>query len=175
MLAKTLRQTAVFAALLLAVSAVNGQVTYRWIDAKTGRAVISDQPPPAGARQVITYGAGGGSSESGEKPALSYATRQASEKFPVVLYTASDCDECREARDLLAQRGIPFSEKVVKSQAEFAEINQQLGGKSTLPSVLVGRKSLRGFAMSEWNELLDLAGYPASTPYGSRPRATASE
>lgn len=175
MLARTLRPAASFVALLLAASTVNGQTTYRWIDAKTGHTVISDQLPPADARHVIIYGASGTSSESDQQPALSYATRQASEKFPVVLYSTADCDDCQRARELLARRGIPFSEQVVKSQAELVEIGEKLGGKSTLPSVLVGRKSLRGFAASEWNALLDLAGYPASAPYGNRPRPPAKD
>ncbi|HNJ50617.1 MAG TPA: glutaredoxin family protein [Accumulibacter sp.] len=176
--ADSFRRAALFLSLLLAATTVNGQTTYRWIDAKTGRTVISDHPPPADARQVTIYKGQGSSGESAEKPApapLSYAARQASEKFPVVLYTAAECDECRAARDLLTRRGIPFTEKLLRSQAEFAEVNQQLGGRSLLPSLVVGRKNLRGFASGDWSELLDLAGYPASTAYGSGPGTPKAE
>ena len=168
--ADAFRRAASFLGLLLATTMVNGETTYRWIDAKTGRTVISDQPPPPDARQVVVYRGHGTSGEDAEKPALasfSYAARQASEKFPVVLYTTAECDECREARDLLTRRGIPFTEKLLRTQAEFAEVNQQLGGRSLLPSLVVGRKNLRGLTTGDWNELLDLAGYPASAAYRS--------
>mgnify|MGYP000929537818 CR=1 FL=1 len=170
-LADAFRRVALFLGLVLAATSINGQTTYRWTDARTGRTVVSDQPPPADARKVLIYRGQGTTGEDPEKPArtLSYAARQASEKFPVVLYTMAECDECRAARELLTRRGIPFTEKLVRSQAELADINQQLGGRSLLPSLVVGRKNLRGFVSSDWNELLDLAGYPTNAPYGSGP------
>jgi glutaredoxin len=158
-------------ALLLAATAVSADTTYRWIDPNTGGTVISDLPPPPGARQVTRYT---GRIRDDERP-LPYGVRQAMEKFPVVLYTTSGClAVCKQARELLDGRGVPFSERVLNSEQEVAEIDQQLGGEAVLPSLGVGRQSVRGFAPAAWNALLDAATYPTTSPYRVRPSASAA-
>ena len=154
------------AILLLITGTVSAQTTYRWIDPKSGGTIISDLPPPPGARQVMKY-----SSTTGvDEQQLPYAVRQASEKFPVVLYTSAGCVTCKQARTLLNGRGVPFSEKVLNSEEELAELGRQLGGgEALLPSISVGRQNMRGFAPAAWNELLDAAGYPANAPYRAKP------
>jgi len=99
--------------------------------------------------------------------------RQASETFPVVLYADERCGTyCQEARELLRQRGVPFTEKILRTDEEFAELTRLLGREAALPSVSVGRHQyLRGFDAASWNSLLDAAGYPAR---GGRPAATRS-
>jgi glutaredoxin len=101
---------------------------------------------------------------------MPYATRQAAEKFPVTLYTAANCvDACKQARDLLNGRGVPFSEKMLNSEQEIAELSKRLGGEAATPSIFVGQQSFKGFESGAWNNLLDLAGYPKSAPYGAKP------
>lgn len=155
---------------LLVTAGVCAETTYRWVDPSTGGTVISDLPPPAGARQVMKYTGG-----SGSELQLPYAVRQASEKFPVILYTSAGCVTCKDARALLERRGVPFSERVANSEEEVAEIGRQLGGDAVLPSISVGRQSARGFSAAAWNELLDAAGYPASAPYRVRSPGAAAE
>ena len=153
---------------LLATSLASAQVTYRWIDPATGGTVISDQQPPPGAKQ-ITKREGEDSSEQ----QLPYATRQAAAKFPVTLYTTASCVEvCKQGRDLLNGRGIPFSEKMLNSQEEFDALGKQLGGETSLPSIIVGRQNFKGFEPGAWTNLLDLAGYPKTAPYGAKPSGT---
>ncbi len=156
---------------LLVTAGVGAETTYRWVDPSTGGTVISDLPPPAGARQVMKYAGGSGGGEL----QLPYAVRQASEKFPVILYTSAGCVTCKEARALLERRGVPFSERVANSEEEVAAFNRQLGGDAVLPSISVGRQGARGFSPAAWNELLDAAGYPASAPYRVRSPAAAVE
>ncbi|SBT05722.1 Glutaredoxin [Candidatus Accumulibacter aalborgensis] len=162
-----LRFTRVAAVLLLATTAVSAQTTFRWIDPATGGTVISDMPPPPGAKQVMRYTA----SPAATEPQIPYAVRQASEKFPVVLYTTLGCPLCKPARDLLNGRGVPFSEKVLNSEEDRAEVGRQIGGEVLLPSVSVGRQNVRGFSTAAWNELLDAAGYPAALPSRRKPSA----
>ena len=153
-------------ALSLSLSTVAlAQNTYRWVDKNTGQTVYSDHPPPAGAKNVsILSGA-----PAGAEPQMSYATRVSAEKFPVVLYSASNCGElCVSARDLLNQRGIPFSEKILASQEEMDEAGRLFGGKMAAPSIMVGQQKLVGFEKGAWNNMLDLAGYPKS---GGKPAA----
>lgn len=159
------RLALLISALLLSAQA-SAQTTYRWIDPKTGTTVISDQQPPPGAKQIVKRGTDDNESE----PQIPYATRQATEKFPVILYTSANCvDGCKQARDLLNGRGIPFAEKMINTQSEIDELGKQLGGEVSVPSVFVGRQSFKGFEPGAWNNLLDLAGYPKSAPYGAKP------
>ncbi|MCM8610821.1 glutaredoxin family protein [Accumulibacter sp.] len=153
---------------LLLTSAGAETITYRWVDPVTGGTVISDMPPPPGARNVSRSTTSASSSE--ERP-LPYAVRQASEKFPVVLYTTERCGkDCQDARELLRQREVPFTEKALSSEEEFADLGRLLGSEAAFPSVTIGRQFLRGFDAARWNSLLDAAGYPAraNRPAGTR-------
>lgn len=157
------------ASLLLALAAgnANAQADYRWIDPASGRTVFSDQPPPPGARRVQSRGSDAG--EGGEAP-LPFATKQAASKYPVKLYTAASCVEpCAQARALLNARGVPFSEKMLQNDAEAAELRERGGGGEVMvPSITVGQQFYRGFEPGSWNNLLDLAGYPASAASGAK-------
>jgi glutaredoxin len=160
---------AAFAALsvaLLSSSPVCAGTTYRWIDPKTGTTVISDQAPPPGAKQVVKRGG----DEAVASEQQSYATRQAVAKFPVTLYTRADCaDECKAARALLNARGVPFLENMLDTKEAIAELSKLLGSEAGVPSLRVGQQSFKGLEVGAWNNLLDLAGYPKSAPYGTKP------
>ena len=153
-------------AAFVATSQLSAQETYRWVDPKTGQTIFSDQPPPPGAKQV-TKTTGTGQANDKQMP---YATRQAAEKFPVTLYTAANCVEpCERARALLNGRGVPFAEKLLKSEDELAELARELGGEANVPTLYVGRQHVVGFESVAWNNLLDLAAYPKTAPYGAKP------
>ncbi len=159
--------TIALAAATLAAFAAQAQTTYRWVDPATGRTVFSDQPPPSGARKATRQEA----PEAGDARQAPYAARVAAEKFPVVLYTAPDCGEhCSRGRDLLNGRGVPFREKMVQdATVELEELKKLTGGEAFVPVVVVGRQHVKGFQASGWNNLLDLAGYPKTAPFGARP------
>lgn len=149
----------------LAVSLATAQTTYRWLDA-SGQTVYSDQPPPAGAKQVVKISG----EASGDETQMPFATRQAVEKYPVTLYTAANCVEiCQNARDLLNRRGVPFTEKLATNDAETTELFRRLGSEAGFPSVFVGQQGFKGYEAESWNNLLDLAGYPKTAPYGAKP------
>lgn len=144
-------------ALCLSVACLGASAqTYRWVDGN-GRTVVSDTPPPANARDVAKD-----ASKAQADDGMSYATRLANQKFPVTLYTSTDCGEpCRQGRDLLNGRGIPFTEKSVQKEADLAEL-KQIVGDNFVPALRVGRQSARGFDATSWHNLLDTAGYPKS-------------
>ena len=155
---------ALFCAAVALAAPCGAQTTYRWID-KSGQTVYSDQPPPAEARAGETKE---GRGRDNERP-LPYATRQAAEKYPVTLYTAANCtDACASARALLNGRGVPFAEKMINNPEEAAEIGKQMGNESFIPGLKVGSQNFPGFEAGSWNNLLDLAGYPKTAPYGSK-------
>lgn len=145
------------AAALLAATA-HAQQVYR-IVGPDGRVTFSDRAPTADAEgKAIGSGAGGASGLD----ALPYSLRQAATRFPVTLYTSSDCMPCNNARNLLTQRGIPFSERTVNS-VEDIDALKRLGGEASLPFGTIGSQQLRGFSESEWTQYLNAAGYPSQS------------
>ncbi|PZP62925.1 MAG: glutaredoxin family protein [Azospira oryzae] len=154
------------AILLLTVSAVAAQQTlYRWVDEK-GRVHYTDVPPPASAKEKEAKKMGGGAGST----ALPFAVRQAASRYPVTLY-AGDCGEpCDLARQLLEERGIPYTEKDGRLPAEQAEL-KKLAGALEVPVLKVGSQVIKGFEASQWHLTLDAAGYPRELPPALRARA----
>ena len=91
--------------------------------------------------------------------ALPQELRQAATRYPVTLYSAADCPPCDSGRQLLLQRGVPFTEKLIVSDDD-AEAMERVLGARTVPSLTIGAQALRGLSPSEWNAYLDAAGYP---------------
>jgi glutaredoxin len=75
------------------------------------------------------------------------------------LFVAPECSPCDAGKQLLRQRGIPFSEKLVTT-AEDSSALQRLTGANSLPSLTVGAQVVRGWQREEWMSYLDAAGYP---------------
>ena len=140
---------------------------YRWVD-QSGTMQYGDIPA-AGAAQIeeVTISEAPATDDAD----LPYATRRAKEAFPVTLYVADNCKEfCQQARDLLNQRGIPFTEKKLESQEDIDAFKRISGGEM-VPALAVGKDWLNGFLAAQWNDELDVAGYPKTPPY--RPQAAA--
>ena len=156
------------------------QTTYRWIDRTTGQTVYSDHPPPAGVRYTTQGGAlresgeGAPPSADGPTPAPtspSYTVRQTAARYPVVLYTAAHCtDPCQQARALLNGRGVPFTERTLGEAKAIEEFAKRFGDTAGIPALSVGQQTINGLESGAWNNLLDLAGYPKTAPYGSKPQ-----
>ena len=154
----------------MALASASAQAdTYRWTDA-AGQTVVADTPPPGKVKGVVKNG---GTAEPAD--IRSFATKKAAEAFPVILFTTADCiNECKNARDLLNGRGVPFTEKMLVKPEEVEEL-KQLVGDAFVPSLKVGNQRFRGFEAGAYNNLLDLANYPKSAPFGSKPSSVASK
>ena len=158
------------AALALMAGSAAAQV-YRSVG-PDGRVVYSDKPPAANARDnppAGAAGAGGGTSASG----LPYQLNQVAQRFPVTLYSGKDCAPCDSGRNLLVNRGIPFTEKTVNTDADVKAL-QRLTGDTNLPVATVGGQRLSGFSDAEWSQYLDAAGYPKSSQLPSTYRRPAA-
>ncbi|MFT4103561.1 MAG: glutaredoxin family protein [Burkholderiaceae bacterium] len=130
---------------------------YKWIDSG-GRVNYSDRQPPHDAKVLDAPGVAPADAEA----VLPYAIRQASTKYPVLLYTSSDCEPCGSARSHLLERGIPFTEYTLRTKADTdAYVRSGFDGK-TVPGVKVGRQTASGYDATALNALLDAAGYPKS-------------
>jgi glutaredoxin len=93
---------------------------------------------------------------------LPFELRQAAQRYPVTIYTSADCAPCADGRDLLRQRGIPFSEKTVATADDSTALTR-ITGSSSLPAVTIGSQVVRGFQRTEWTSYLDAAGYPKAS------------
>lgn len=152
------------AALAAAFAAPAAYAQYKWIDAN-GRVNYGDRPPPSDSRRVMRGPAGVHSSEA---PAagdhrLPYALRSATSRYPVVLYTAPDCAPCDLGRNHLAQRGVPYTEKLVQTAADVRAFNALQLGSTQFPVFTVGTDRMAGFEATMWNRMLDAAAYPRSS------------
>lgn len=150
---------AISAVALLAASAAQAQAVYR-IVGPDGRVTFSDKPPAAADK--ATPVSAGGKSAGGGGAALPFELRQVASKYPVTLYTSSDCAPCGAGRALLSSRGVPFAEKTV-STAEDAQALQHLSGESSLPFLTIGSQQIKGYSDSEWTQFLNAAGYPRTS------------
>ena len=146
--------TALLGTLLLAAGA-QAQV-YRVLG-PDGRVTYSDNPPTPAGREVA-----GSASTSGGGAALPYQLTQTMQRYPVTLYSGKDCAPCNSGRNLLVNRGVPFTEKTVESNDDIAAL-QRLAGVAQLPVVTIGAQRLNGYSDSEWTQFLDAAGYPKTS------------
>ena len=86
--------------------------------------------------------------------------RQAVAAYPVVLYSLPNaCEPCDQGRELLKQRGIPFTERLIVTNADVESLNALTGSRDT-PVMVIGSQVSKGFSATVWNQYFDLAGYP---------------
>lgn len=124
-----------------------------------GKVTYTDRAPSPNEGKITSLGtriqSGGGGDVS-----LPLELRQVVGRYPVTLYTMTGaCEPCESARQLLRQRGVPFSEKQVQSP-EDSEALERLSGGRDAPTLTIGSQTLRGLAPEVWGSYLDAAGYP---------------
>lgn len=129
---------------------------YRYTDAD-GRVVYSDRAPTSGAKDLSTRRVSGNTIETS---GLSLAVQQATDRFPVTLYTFACGEPCDNAQALLNRRGVPFATVNVEEGDNVQKL-QALTGEQSAPVLQVGDKLVqKGFNEGMWNSMLDQAGYP---------------
>ena len=146
------------AASIAAVSlftALPAQALYKVVG-PDGKITYTDQPSVSPENKVQAVGTRGGVSGDVSLP---FDLRQVVQRYPVTLYVANDCPPCDSGRQLLRQRGVPYSEKLV-STADDSNALQQITGSTNLPAMTVGAQVVRGWQRENWMSYLDAAGYP---------------
>lgn len=141
--------------ILAAVCSARADGLYRWVD-RAGKVHYSDVPVEGVQAEEVKISI----PPAADDADLPYETRRARENFPVTLYVADNCSEpCQKARDFLNMRGIPFTEKNLKSKEEINAFKQMSGGEN-IPALAIGKSWLIGFLAEQWGSELDFAGYP---------------
>lgn len=143
--------------LCLGLVAAQAQTVYR-IVGPDGRVTFSDVPPPKTPASGIAKPGAAGSSAS----ALPFALQQVASRYPVTLYSGENCGPCDSGRAYLRSRGIPFTERTIKSNEDVQAL-QRLAGDASLPLLTVGSQQLKGYSDVEWGQYLDAAGYPKTS------------
>ena len=121
-----------------------------------GRVTYTDRPPSVAQGNAVPMGQG---PRAGAEVTLPHELREATRRFPVVLFTVPDCPVCDQARDLLRKRGVPHSERSASTNAE-REAWPRIVGSPDAPALTVGQQALHGLNSVEWQRTLDVAGYP---------------
>ena len=156
-------QPALLLALLLGVASglagAQVQQVYRYVDVD-GKVVYSDKPPPPNAKDAQAKRVTGNSIETS---ALSYATQQAQERYPVTLYSFACGVVCDTAQAMLNKRGVPHS-VVDISVGDGADKLKKVSGGLDAPALQVGEQYSVGFNETKWQGMLTDAGYPKTPP-----------
>ncbi len=158
-----LKLTALAAAstfIALQASSALAQTVYRIVGAD-GRVTFSDKPPVTRDDKVTATGRGGKAIELGNAP-LPYELGQVVSRFPVTLYTSTNCAPCGAGRTLLSSRGVPFAERTVNTNEDIEALGR-ISGESSLPFLTIGGQKIKGYSDAEWTQFLDAAGYPSTS------------
>lgn len=156
----------------LAIALVTGPLgaaqLYRSVD-EQGRVEWRDTPPPASAKNVEQRNVGSNTIQTSTLP---YSVQQAVKNFPVTLWVF-DCGEpCTTARNHLARRGIPHTERNAEKDRDAL---RKLTGSLEAPVLVVGTKQLKGYLDSDWDAALDAAGYPRTPIPGVKTQPVAAK
>jgi glutaredoxin len=143
-----------------------------------GKVTYSDRAPNQSEGRVSALGARG-QAEAAAEADLPFELRQVASKYPVTLYTTTGvCDACAAGRQLLKQRGIPYTERQAVTSEDVDALEKVSGGRDA-PTLTISSQALRGFAPDTWNQYLDAAGYPRESrlppSYQQRPVAPVVE
>lgn len=145
-------------AAVLLLAATPAQAQYKVVG-PDGKVSYTDRPPIGTKAQPVSSGSAGGGVSTNNLP---YELKQVVSRFPVTLYTSSDCGPCDNGRALLKQRGVPFAERTVSTSDDLAAL-KRAEGVDSLPVLRIGGQQLKGFSSDEWSNYLTTAGYPTQS------------
>lgn len=134
---------------------------YKWVDAD-GNVTYQDSPPPSNVEFEAKEYTDPDEVEVAE-PDSALEMEDAARENPVSLYTVPACDVCDLVRLFLESKQVPFVEKNVQSSIPLQQELQSRTGDLSVPTLLVGDKSIDGYSKSAIVDLLQSKGFPIST------------
>lgn len=146
-------------AMLIGVMPAQAQV-YKWVG-PDGKIQYGDTPPPPSATKIRPQAVDVPAASANGGTTLPYEVAEAVRKNPVTLYSSANCTPCDSARTMLISRGVPFTEKTVRTNDDVTYL-REVSGDSQVPVLMVGSRKHQGYAASEWEASLTGAGYPAA-------------
>jgi len=132
-----------FAALaLMTLSAAYAEV-YKWKD-EQGRVQFGDRPPVSAEKVPI---------RSFSAPAETTTESGAPTAAGVIMYSTTWCGVCKQARQYMVSKGIPFTEVDVEKSDAGRDAYKKLNGRG-VPIIMVGDKRMNGFSAGRLEQLL---------------------
>ena len=117
------------------------QTIYKWVD-QNGKVHFTDRPPVQQETERVEL-----------RPLNTYTSTQVQEidsslvpSRKVIMYSASWCAVCNQAKQYFQRERIDFEEYDVEKSAKGKRDFKKLGGKG-VPVILVGNKRLNGFSI----------------------------
>lgn len=126
---------------------------YKWVD-KQGVTHYGDKPPADRETleikgRISSYT----SPQVGKLPEDFFEhPKAASTNTQVVMYSASWCGICKQAKSYFQQKRIPFREYDVDTSEKGKKDFRKLGGKG-VPIILVGNQRMNGFSAGRFEQL----------------------
>lgn len=140
---------AILAASLLAAAVAPAEV-FRWVD-DNGDVHFGDRPSQAHRSEPVEI-------RVNTYEAVTYASHTGAPAESVVMYSASWCGVCKQARRYFEQQQIAFTEYDIEQDAKGRTAYRRLGA-SGVPVILVGDRRMNGFSVAGFEKL-----------YGRQPR-----
>ena len=133
---------------------------YKYV-AADGSVTYSDRPAPPDAKAVSGIRSSGALATPPNEE-LPFAVKQTATKYPIIIYTTAECAPCAAIKQHLGKRGVPFSEKTLRSATDMNAFKSLGFTEQSLPAISVGSQKQNGFEATALDSLLDIAGYPKS-------------
>jgi glutaredoxin len=119
---------------------------YKEAQASNPAALARSDWPLTLAEQAVTA-LGGAPMPRNAATASAHSTKQ------VVIYTTSECPYCRQAKDYLTKKGVPFKEVNIETSLTGKEAYRKLNGNG-VPLIIVGDKRLDGWNADKFDRML---------------------
>ncbi len=130
---------------LTLASSPAGAEIFKWVD-DSGRVHFTDRPPRGEdaehvSMRINTY----------TSPEVTPLDSALGGRNKVVMYSASWCSACKQAKAYFNAQGIPYTEYDVEKSSKGKRDFKKLGGKG-VPVILVGSKRINGFSREAFEQ-----------------------
>ena len=139
---------------------------YKWVD-ESGRVTYQSSPPPENAASVERSTI---SATVNEEPDQETATEEAGETeateataeeeaVAITFFSNPECTTCEDVRAYFEEFEIAYEEIDISENTDMAEEMKELHGHNTVPTIVVGNKSITGGSVNDLQTLLKNSGF----------------
>ncbi len=150
--------TLIFVLLCVASLPLSAAGIHRWVDSN-GKVHYSDKPPSGQSSKVVeikrSISSYRGVKLSNNDLPSSHTNEIASEgEKRVIMYSASWCGVCQQAKQYFRSKGIPFRSYDIETSAKGKRGYARLKGKG-VPIILIGKRRMDGFSAESFQRIYD--------------------